>query len=120
MLIIAYLVSMDATANGENGTMWFFVVLFLPMMGLFAYLLVRTINNNPRRISISNSNYSNLGTTTPPMTEPVRSKRPIANYESEFPKTTGQELMENQFCTSCGFKNSIHASFCKSCGVKLT
>jgi hypothetical protein len=119
MLIIAYLVSIDANSVGENGTLWFFVVFFLPMMGLFLYLVVRSINRNPGTNSSANYNYSNSVATTPPITEPTKARRVEPSYNKDLSKSYDENRNEFQFCTTCGFQNLTEASFCKSCGIKL-
>jgi hypothetical protein len=116
MIIIAYLVSMDANSNGENGTMWFLIVLFFPMMGLLIYLIIHGMNRHAGR-SGSLEYHSNVLNTTPSV--PGKMKIHNSMNENRYSHTKHQDLNESQYCTNCGFQNTLEASFCKSCGVKL-
>ena len=119
MIILAFIVFADANSNGENGTMWFFIVLLMPMMGFFFYLIMRSINGNQSNTNPSNSNYSNSVATSPPILETVRTKQSIPEIETKKIKSNNKNQSEYQFCTNCGFQNTLEASFCKSCGIKL-
>ena len=116
MLMVAYIISRDANSNGEDGTMWFFIVLFLPMMGLFLYLIIRSTNRSQNRINASNYDKSNFARTTPPIVEPVRTRPSTPVYDT---KSKNQNLSEFHYCTNCGFQNTLDATYCKSCGTKL-
>jgi hypothetical protein len=50
LITIGVLVAKDANKYGENGLLWAIIVVIMPMMGLFLYLIFRSTWNNLNQI----------------------------------------------------------------------
>ncbi|MDH5403716.1 MAG: hypothetical protein OEY49_14565 [Candidatus Heimdallarchaeota archaeon] len=105
LLLLAVIVANDAMRFGENGALWAFVTIIMPMFGIFLYIVIRstwTIGSNNRQ-----SHYSGYN---------------LKDHQQEIREgelKTNQTTSEYQYCTSCGFKNAGQASFCNNCGFKI-
>lgn len=106
LFLIALYVSSDATKRGYNGTLWALVVIFMPMMGIFFYLIF---------ISISPYHVEKSGYYTRATVSPTSSSQHVSNHDFGSKAST-----ESVYCTSCGFANDSISSYCKDCGVRLS
>ena len=101
----AILVASDASKRGYNGTLWAFIVILMPMMGLFFYLIYIAISNddNNRRRSSNHSirNFNNYPQSTPNNSVPSKGN------------------LTSIFCTSCGKLNHDVSIYCKYCGTEI-
>ena len=121
-VVIAIIVANDASRRGENGLLWGVLVLIMPMMGIFVYLVYIAIKSsqsstigtsqptfNPATQTIPSRGYINP--TTPPISQPLPSvSAPVTKKESN------KKII---YCVSCGAPNNITAQYCQTCGEKL-
>lgn len=105
LFIIALYVSKDATRRGYNGTLWALVVILMPMMGIFFYLVF--IGVSPYQIE--KSRYFGRQTVTPASSGQHVPGRDFTNKANT----------ESIYCTACGIANDPAYSYCKNCGVGL-
>ncbi len=124
LVIIAILVANDANNNGRNGLLWGLVTLFMPMMGLLVYLVVRSI---PVQTSAVGSTPVQAVAAVPvqtptkqvvyqPVSQPVA--QPVA--QSVASVTTDDSFgTKAQYCTSCGASNKVEAQYCNTCGSRI-
>ncbi len=107
LLIAAVLVASDATKRGNNGVLWAFIVIIMPMMGLFIYLIYVAISDNNDKF-VNTESRQNRGL-------------PTSTVNKEFTQTSNS-LSKNEgeiYCTSCGKLNRDDATFCKYCGSEI-
>lgn len=105
LIAVAILVASDASKRGYNGAIWAFIVILMPMMGLFIYLIY---------ISISDANNTNMnqnlnfgGNSFNEQTQPA----PVAG--------SSKENVKGIYCTVCGKLNHDNAMYCKYCGNEI-
>ncbi|MFX0096000.1 MAG: hypothetical protein ACFFBD_29950 [Candidatus Hodarchaeota archaeon] len=92
-LILAFAIGNDAEKHGENGLLWGLIVLVTPLLGILAYLLVRSSWQRP----VSQPMYN-------------------AQYPGEYTPAPSQQII---YCTNCGADNIYNSRFCKNCGNQL-
>lgn len=110
---------MGPQVNDMSG-MWMFGIFFMLMfVFLILYLIIQSTYRSPNRINTTNGNYSNSVATCPPIVEPVRTRPSTPVYDTKIAKSNNQNLSEFHYCTNCGSQNTLDATFCKSCGLKL-
>ena len=128
LVIIAILVANDANNSGRNGLLWGLVTLFMPMMGLFVYLVVRSL---PVQTPVVGATPVTVGAPAPAqwptkqvVYQPVAQQvtRPIV--QPTIQPVTSTEVSDNfsskvQYCTSCGASNKVEAQYCNTCGSQI-
>ncbi len=116
-IFIAFAVSQDAYSRGENGLLWGLIVLFMPMMGLFVYLIFLAIRSSGASRAVTTTVTPQAPAPTQPA-QPAQTQyiapQPVAPQPQTTPKTG-----DVQYCTACGAANSLTAKFCNSCGAPL-
>lgn len=105
LIIIAIIVANDASRRGHNGALWAIIVIFMPMMGVFFYLIF--ISVNPKIDSTLNK-----AQTTPS----IRQSGPGYAQTYQAPPQKEVEGVYNKFCVSCGRGNIEKADYCIGCG----
>lgn len=111
LVIIAILVANDANSTGRNGLLWGLITLFMPMMGLLIYLVVRNL-------PAQDQGYRREST---PQKTVARPQQQVV-YQPIEPQTDASEPLntgKGQFCTSCGAPNKSAAEFCNNCGSRI-
>ena len=101
----AIFVASDASKRGYNGTLWAFIVVLMPMMGLFFYLIF---------IAISDNDYNRIRSTNHSIGNFQDNPQPTPN--NRFP---GKGNLTGIFCTSCGKLNQEVSIYCKYCGTEI-
>ena len=113
-IFIAFAVSQDAYSRGENGLLWGLIVLFMPMMGLFVYLIFLAIRStSASRTTLASQPETSSQPVQPPQ-QPAQTQYITSQPPSPAPKG------DVQYCTACGAPNALTAKFCNSCGTPLT
>ena len=108
LIIIAIIVANDANRRGHNGVLWALVVIFMPMMGVFFYLIF--ISVNPKFDATLNKPQ-----TTPRYTQ----SGPVYTQTYQAPTQEQVDGEYNKFCVSCGRGNIEKAEYCVACGSKI-
>lgn len=111
LLFLAIYVANDANQYGENGMLWGIVVLFVPMMGLLLYLVVRSGWTRQVQSTTNGSTHK----TNPPRMEQVFS----IDDTKETSTQSNKQNNRSYFCTSCGVENNPNATYCNNCGSKI-
>jgi hypothetical protein len=118
MIIIAIYIANDATRMGQNGMLWGALVLFMPMMGLLVYLIVRNtsftsdLQDPSQNRGINHETDYRVKSYRPPVYQNI--KQPKSEIEGNDPYEKS-----HQYCTNCGHKNKPEAIYCNSCGVRI-
>lgn len=118
-IFIAFAVSQDAYSRGENGLLWGLIVLFMPMMGLFVYLIFLAIRSSSvSRTTVASQPVTSTQSVQPPQ-QPAQTQYIAPQPATTQPPATAQKG-DVQYCTACGAPNALTAKFCNSCGAPLT
>ncbi len=119
LFLVSYLVAADANSKGENGLLWGLLVFFMPMMGLFAYVIWRAIQSSQARIPTQTSTTNPKPPTSTHVNKPYHVNQPYAPSSNS---TMVQEPVPNtqgNFCTQCGHQNTPESRYCNNCGSPL-
>lgn len=108
LIVVAMIVAKDAANRGHNGALWALIVIFLPMMGIFLYLIFISINP-------TFDSTLNRPQTTPRYTPPV--SRNTQTYQA--PAKEYLDEYSAKFCVSCGKGNIETADYCIGCGSSI-
>ena len=111
LIIIAAFVANDASKRGHNGLLWGFLVVIMPMMGIFFYLIFVSLNpvaNTP----VSQKNAS-------PRNNQQQYQQTNNYYKDDEPNDNPNQGIAGKFCVSCGSSNVEFAEFCNKCGAKI-
>ncbi len=123
LLVIAFIISQDATNRGQNGLLWGLLVFFMPMMGIVIYLIY--ISTRPPQATPlpptqrTSTPQPRPQKPQPPQYVPTQPVQPTTTQPYTTPKTTKQLNTNTIYCTTCGAANQTSSKYCKNCGTAL-
>lgn len=115
LFVIAIFVASDANKRGHNGILWGFLVMIMPMMGIFFYLIFVSLNPVAGVTTYTRQNV-NATQTTPPRYQPPQ---PSVDYGGNVKPADVNQQIPGNFCVHCGSNNIENADYCNKCGTKI-
>lgn len=113
LFVIAIFVANDANKRGHNGILWGFLVMIMPMMGIFFYLIFVSLNPVAGQTTYTRQNI-NSAQTTPPRYQPPQA---TGEYGSNVKPVETNQGIPGNFCVYCGSNNIENAEYCNKCGT---
>jgi len=121
LFLLAFVISNDATRRGRSGIFWGFATLVAPFLSIPIYLVLIMSGSKPTHSPIIEPETAR---TYEPRVTQYQVERPIRQKSIEPPMTIPEQSnpitkTSVQFCTTCGLKNSLEATYCNGCGNKV-
>lgn len=121
-IVIAAWVYKDAESRGMSGALWVVLVIFLGLIGLILYLVIRSPKQAPYQYYYPPPPpYGQPYQYAPPPTPPPQvrpQETPVPGGDPRIPKEKVVEASTVR-CSSCGTMLDADAQFCGQCGAPL-
>lgn len=114
-IVVGIWVYKDAERRGKSGGLWFIIIIFLGLIGIIIWLLIRPpIGGYPTQQPSQSRMCPNCG-------RPIPMDAKICPYCGKNFQAfiSAQQQPTIKYCPQCGFKNKMDAKFCEDCGSQL-
>lgn len=108
-IVVGVWVYRDAESRAMNGALWLIIVIFLGLIGIIIYLVVRGDHPVGGRPMYAPYGYPPYGGIPPPVPPPAPPPTTAATPAAGAATT----------CRSCGAPLPSGVAFCPNCGTKL-